>query len=386
MDGYESKIAAQCTQGRQQRCVCRSIRSASLPARVGLRIWLPCAISKPLRQGTGAEETFTPLGRHHSVRLCRTGQGSRRRVAGIRWASRSSISAPSPRCCAVTRADPRGSEPHAESARHGIARCRPMVLSCADHVRRQRSRRRAPSTSAFGSRRTTASRSTSCTGSSATKSILEFEPGETFIGLGCRRHRGLAFVGQENHLFLKPKGGQSRDQSDRAHQPSALSIRLHRACRSGRRRGRTSSMRCGSRIPPIAAQSQPMPGEAPRIATRRALRPVDRRTSTIGIAATPALQTGRVPPMTVCTRGCALPRTPICRRFSCAMTMAASRCSISAWTPAMSSFIAWRGNSFCGAASSPDASSIRDMPAAAGDWNRARWRRMSNGGCKEVVP
>jgi type IV secretion system protein VirB9 len=34
---------------------------------------------------------------------------------------------------------------------------------------------------------------------------LEFEPGETFIGLGAGDIDGLAFVGQENHLFLKPK-------------------------------------------------------------------------------------------------------------------------------------------------------------------------------------
>jgi type IV secretion system protein VirB9 len=34
---------------------------------------------------------------------------------------------------------------------------------------------------------------------------LEFESGETFIGLGSGDMEGLAFVGQENHLFLKPK-------------------------------------------------------------------------------------------------------------------------------------------------------------------------------------
>jgi len=34
---------------------------------------------------------------------------------------------------------------------------------------------------------------------------LEFEPGESFVGLGSGDLEGLAFVGQENHLFLKPK-------------------------------------------------------------------------------------------------------------------------------------------------------------------------------------
>jgi len=37
---------------------------------------------------------------------------------------------------------------------------------------------------------------------------LEFEPGETFIGLGSGDMEGLAFVGQENHLFLKPKAAK----------------------------------------------------------------------------------------------------------------------------------------------------------------------------------
>jgi type IV secretion system protein VirB9 len=37
---------------------------------------------------------------------------------------------------------------------------------------------------------------------------LEFEPGETFIGLGAGDIEGLAFVGQENHLFLKPRAAK----------------------------------------------------------------------------------------------------------------------------------------------------------------------------------
>jgi len=34
---------------------------------------------------------------------------------------------------------------------------------------------------------------------------MEFEAGETFVGLGAGDIEGLAFVGEENHLFLKPK-------------------------------------------------------------------------------------------------------------------------------------------------------------------------------------
>ncbi len=34
---------------------------------------------------------------------------------------------------------------------------------------------------------------------------LEFETGESFVGLGAGDIEGLSFVGQDNHLFLKPK-------------------------------------------------------------------------------------------------------------------------------------------------------------------------------------
>jgi type IV secretion system protein VirB9 len=37
---------------------------------------------------------------------------------------------------------------------------------------------------------------------------LEFEPGEAFVGLGAGDLEGLSFVGQENHLFLKPKAAK----------------------------------------------------------------------------------------------------------------------------------------------------------------------------------
>ena len=37
---------------------------------------------------------------------------------------------------------------------------------------------------------------------------LEFELGETFVGLGAGDVEGLSFVGQENHLFLKPKASK----------------------------------------------------------------------------------------------------------------------------------------------------------------------------------
>jgi len=37
---------------------------------------------------------------------------------------------------------------------------------------------------------------------------LEFEAGETFVGLGAGDIEGLAYFGQDNHLFLKPKAAK----------------------------------------------------------------------------------------------------------------------------------------------------------------------------------
>jgi type IV secretion system protein VirB9 len=37
---------------------------------------------------------------------------------------------------------------------------------------------------------------------------LEFEPGESFVGLGAGDIEGISFVAQDNHLFLKPKAAK----------------------------------------------------------------------------------------------------------------------------------------------------------------------------------
>lgn len=39
---------------------------------------------------------------------------------------------------------------------------------------------------------------------------LEFEPGESFLGMGAGDIEGLAFVAQDNHLFLKPRAARVR--------------------------------------------------------------------------------------------------------------------------------------------------------------------------------
>ena len=42
---------------------------------------------------------------------------------------------------------------------------------------------------------------------SAIQIDLEFEPGETFVGLGAGDLESLTFAAQDNHLFLKPRAG-----------------------------------------------------------------------------------------------------------------------------------------------------------------------------------
>ncbi len=37
---------------------------------------------------------------------------------------------------------------------------------------------------------------------------LEFEPGESFVGLGAGDIEGLSYFGKDNHLFLKPKAAK----------------------------------------------------------------------------------------------------------------------------------------------------------------------------------
>ena len=37
---------------------------------------------------------------------------------------------------------------------------------------------------------------------------LQFEPGETFVGLGAGDIEGISFVAQDNHLFLKPRAAK----------------------------------------------------------------------------------------------------------------------------------------------------------------------------------
>src|SRR5579864_6132735 len=37
---------------------------------------------------------------------------------------------------------------------------------------------------------------------------LEFETGETFVGLGAGDIEGISFVAQDNHLFLKPRAAK----------------------------------------------------------------------------------------------------------------------------------------------------------------------------------
>jgi type IV secretion system protein VirB9 len=55
---------------------------------------------------------------------------------------------------------------------------------------------------------------------------LEFEHGESFVGLGAGDIEGLSFVAQDNHLFLKAEGRQDRDESHGADDSAAVPVRL----------------------------------------------------------------------------------------------------------------------------------------------------------------
>ncbi len=115
---------------------------------------------------------------------------------------------------------------------------------------------------------------------------LEFEPGETFTGLGAGDMEGLSFVGQDNHLFLKPKAAKV------ATNLTVLTSRRHYqfdymalvATTGGGRPGRHLCVAihlCTDAV----ANPRPRPRQSGSIRNWTTHRPSGRRTSTIGIAA-----------------------------------------------------------------------------------------------------
>ena len=113
---------------------------------------------------------------------------------------------------------------------------------------------------------------------------LEFEAGETFVGLGAGDIEGLSYFGQDNHLFLKPKAAKVATNltvltNRRRYQIDYTAVPQRPAPRI-----RTSSLRCASstRRPPRKSAAD---AAAKRIdAALKMRRPSGRTTSTIGIA------------------------------------------------------------------------------------------------------
>src|SRR6266403_454882 len=68
---------------------------------------------------------------------------------------------------------------------------------------------------------------------------LQFEPGESFVGLGAGDLESLSFAAQDNHLFLKPRA-------------TAVDTNLT-VCRPGCGSGRGASCRRSSRATTTAA-------------------------------------------------------------------------------------------------------------------------------------
>ncbi len=209
-------------------------------------------------------------------------------------------------------------------------------------------------------------RSIACAASSAIRSIWSSRRGRPSSASAREISKGWRFFGQDNHLFLKPKAAKvatnltvltSRrhyqfDYTALAQRPAADDPDVIFALRFT--------------YPPaavaVAAEPRRRSASIPHSENASAQTTAKHRL----LVLRRARRCARSPPRTTaCIRGCALRRMRICRRFSCATTTAASRCSTSAWTRATSSCIGWRTNSFCGAASSPDASSTRDSAAAA---------------------
>ena len=115
---------------------------------------------------------------------------------------------------------------------------------------------------------------------------LEFESGETFVGLGAGDMEGLSFVGQENHLFLKPKAAKV------ATNLTVLTTRRHyHFDYSGRgattEAMTTSSIHCDSPMHRRRPSAMPRPRRSSWTRSSTMHRAIGRRTSTTGIAASP---------------------------------------------------------------------------------------------------
>ncbi len=203
-------VAAQCAQGWQHGPGAGQFGELLHPLERTVR---SCQVRylKAARQGAGAEETVHPLDGDHSIRLCGTCEGSedaplesaRLQDRGFSLRTRSHGGATA-------------GEGHAPCTIAGISTRREALrgslrplLSAALHARScgndaGERRRRQPDPSRGLQRR----RGLRLRGSSAIRSISSSSPARHSPASGAGDMEGLSFVGQDNHLFLKPKAAK----------------------------------------------------------------------------------------------------------------------------------------------------------------------------------
>ena len=205
---------------------------------------------------TGSRPSNTPM---------RNPRRIRRRGAGIRWDSRSWNSSPSRRCrrwatrariivMILSRVRDVSNAARAWSGPRGRLRCR--ARSSRPRCRPRRCRPGARSTVASATAPYDSDQVYRVRGFVGYQIDFEFEPGKPSSVSAREIIEGLSYFGAGQSPVPEAEGCQGRHQPHRAHQPTALSDRLHGRCRSGRARTiRTSCSRCGSSIRRVASQS-----------------------------------------------------------------------------------------------------------------------------------
>ena len=156
---------------------------------------------------------------------------------------------------------------------------------------------------------------------------LEFEPGEIFTGLGAGDMEGLSFVGQDNHLFLKPKAARVATNltvlTSRRHYQFDYTARAQRPTRTTR----ASSTALRFTYPPLPSQSA-ADAAAKRLDSqlRERVEPAAAEHRLLVLRRSPRLKPDRRLGRRRAYAAAVSRRMPTCPPFSSATTTAASRC------------------------------------------------------------